>query len=109
MGSTKEHEKLVCAVLKAIGSRDEVRIWENKTGGAYRGGRLITYGLVGSADILGITNAGQFLAIECKSGNAQLSREQRAFRDVIWRYGGIFIVARSVKSVLQKLETLKIL
>ena len=109
MGSIKEHEKLVSRILTTIGSLRGIRVWENKTGAAYRNGRQIRYGLIGSADILGIAKGGTFVAIECKTGQAQLSPEQRAFKKMIENYGGIYIVARSIKDVIDKLEYLKIL
>ncbi len=79
-------------------------VWRNNTG-AYKdkAGRLVRYGLcVGSSDIIGIYE-GRFIAIECKVGNAKLTKEQEIFIEAVKNQGGVAFVARSeddVKKVL---------
>ena len=96
---SEAHTDLVNAILLALGSRTDMRVWKNHTGAVRRPGYFMRYGLVGSSDILGITNRGTFIAIEVKTGNASLSKEQCDFRDMILRFNGIHVVARSLSDV----------
>lgn len=74
-------------------------MWKNATGVAERGGRVIRYGLKGSADILGIVAPGRFLAIEVKTGSAVQTAEQKAFEAVISGMGGLYVLARAADDV----------
>ena len=67
-------------------------------------GHMIRYGLVGSCDILGICRGGRFLGIEVKTGSGRLRKEQEAFRDMIQRFGGLYILARSLEDVKKCLQ-----
>lgn len=100
-GSTAEHSRLVYDVLRAWGSRHELRIWQSNTGAGYPPGRrrLVYFGHVGTPDILGILRGGRWLGIECKTGGAVLNTDQRVFRKMVEGLGGLFIVARSVEDV----------
>jgi len=100
MGSTAEHQDLVNEILKKYGAHQYLTIWKNATGMAFRGETCIKFGLKGSADILGIMKPyGRFIAIECKSGKAQQSAQQKAFQKMIIDFGGVYIVARSIEDV----------
>lgn len=50
------HESAVLtSVLKYLGNRSDVRCWRNNTGRiADRNGRVVSFGLVGSADVIGM-------------------------------------------------------
>lgn len=74
--------------------------WPNETGAAFRGKRLISYGLKGSADILGLTNDGIFMAIEVKTGHAKQSPQQIIFEKNVKKRNAIYLVARSVDDVI---------
>ncbi len=39
------------------------------------------------------------MGIEVKTGSGRLRKEQEAFRDMILRFGGIYILARSLADV----------
>lgn len=56
MAQTKTRESQTQAeILKYLGNRRDVRCWRNNTGRiADRKGRVVSFGLVGSADIIGI-------------------------------------------------------
>jgi len=58
----------------------------------------------GIADILGIAPGGRFLAIEVKSADGRLSKEQRLFLRSVQDAGGIAFVARSVKQAAIELS-----
>lgn len=62
-------------------------------------GNMISYGLKGSADIIGLLNTGRFLAVEVKTGMARQTKEQKAFQQMIDKLGGLYIVARSTLDV----------
>ena len=100
------HSRLVNEIMLAIGSRPGITVWKNATGYARSmdGERIISYGLKGSADILGICQGGRFVSIEVKTGSSKLKKEQLAFKRMVESYGGIYLEARSVDDVVKKLS-----
>lgn len=96
MGSTEEHQKLVDELLLAFGSQPDIRAFPRNVGLAYRDGAAIRYGVRGESDISGfVAPRGRAWFCECKSGWAQLSEVQVRFRDMVLRFGCIYILARS--------------
>lgn len=82
------------------------RAWANDTPGlAYtRDGTPFKSGLKGSSDIIGLLKPnGQLIAVEVKTGTGKLSKEQRAFGTMVETMGGIFVCARSVDDVANRL------
>ncbi len=100
------HEQLIKAIFRRYGADPRWRIWENHTGMAYRNGRPIRFGLVGSGDILGITRGGIFLALEVKTGQARQTEKQRAFEEMILKYCGIYRLIRTIADVDRLIETI---
>ncbi len=101
-GSTAEHQALVAAILIRFGARPDLRLWKNATGVAASldGERLMRFGLRGSADILGImAPTGLLVAIEVKTGAAKQSECQRRFAEMVRKFGGIYIIARTLGDV----------
>lgn len=112
---------LISKILQKHSSRPDLRLWRNETAicwvGEYRGktpkgdvvlrrgaSRLQAGLCVGSADLIGLTNAGRFIAIEVKTGTKQQpSKQQRKFLALIEEMGGIAAVVRSVGEVTQLL------
>lgn len=80
------------------------KCWPQPTGAAYRDGKLIRYGLKGSADITGILIDGRRLEVEIKTGNAKQMAHQEVFQTVINSMGGVYFVARSVEDALVQLQ-----
>jgi hypothetical protein len=79
--------------------------WRNNTGGfKTASGRVVSYGLKGSADIVGVTPQGMFIAIECKSAKGRLTPEQRLFRDRIREKGGLYFVVKSVDDLEREVK-----
>ena len=72
--------------------RNNVGLWELKDGRRLRTGLC-----VGSADLVGLTSMGRFLAVECKSAKGRLTDEQRSFLTLVNSLGGIAFTARSVE------------
>ena len=97
--SYNKHQILVNEILCAL-SKWNIRAWNHNTGmaQAFDSERIVKYGLEGSADIIGIiAPRGTFLAIEVKTGTGRQSDAQKRFESMIKKYGGIYIVARSLK------------
>lgn len=93
-------------ILISFGSLPDLRIWRNNTGSIKTpDGRFVTFGLKGSADILGIMRGGRFLAIEVKTATGRQSEHQKNFQNIIESFGGVYILARSVEDVKRRLES----
>lgn len=63
------------------------------------------FGLVGSADITGLLKDGRRLEIEVKDYKGKQSMEQIKFADMIRKSNGLYILARSLDDVVDKLST----
>ncbi len=55
------------------------------------------FGLVGSADILGVLYGGKFLCLECKTGNAVQSEQQKNFEKMVKTFGAYYFLVRSLE------------
>jgi hypothetical protein len=115
MNNTIQHQKLVDDLLFEVGRLDYARVWPVVVGTfrTLHGGRIVTIGTPGMADISGILLCyiggagepiGTRLEIECKTGGGKLSVEQVRFKTMIEKFKGIYIQARSVSQVLTELE-----
>jgi len=80
------------AYLNAIGAK----VIRNNTG--RRGG--VSYGQVGSSDIIACLKGGRFLAVECKAKGGKLSDDQERFLAEVSRLGGISCVAYRIDDVI---------
>ncbi|MCC7005018.1 MAG: hypothetical protein IT497_00060 [Ottowia sp.] len=80
--------------------------WRNNTGCLKAEDRFVKFGQPGSADIIGLTKQGRFLAIECKNGgtNARQRKKQEIFQMQVEKNGGIYILARDVKDIMKLLD-----
>lgn len=96
---------LVAAILLEFGSRPGVRLWRQNAGAARtRTGAFVRFGVPGQADISGImAPTGQRIEIECKTENGRVSAAQRKWGAMIEKFGGIYVVARSVEDVRELL------
>lgn len=93
-------------ILLAIGSRPDMRVWRANTGVARdaKTGRRVRFGVPGQADIQGLlAPSGRALYIEVKSAKGRQSQQQRRFETMITKHGGLYILARSVQDVLDRL------
>ena len=98
--------ELQAEILLAVGSRPDCRIWRNNTGvgRTLSGQRVIRFGLVGSADLLGILRGGRFLAVEVKTAKGRQSEAQRNFQRMVEAMGGIYVLARDVQTVVDVID-----
>jgi len=86
-------------ILRAFGTRRDVRLWRANAGVARIGRRTVRFGLPGQADLTGILPEGKRLEIEVKSARGRQSRAQRDYQRMIERFGGVYVLARSVEDV----------
>ena len=95
----KIHNELVNLTLLYLSTNSLGRFWSNATGAVKTAnGHFQRYGLVGSSDIIGISNKGIFTAIEIKTGKTSVqSKEQKAFQKMIEKQGGYYFLIRSVE------------
>lgn len=105
-GSAEAHNRLLKEILIAIGARPDCRVWRNETGLAYRDDKAIRYGKKGSSDILGLTSDGKMLCIEVKTGRATQQENQVKFEKVIKKFGGRYVVVKSVAETVKFLDDL---
>lgn len=121
---------LVNRTLIAIGASPLIRAWRNNTGSAWmgkperiaragmvrvnpgdvviRGARPVSFGLLGSGDIIGLRqieitpgmvgqHVAQFVSVECKSGSGRQSEQQKRFQKMVTEMGGVYVVARDAE------------
>lgn len=105
MSTSADHSRLVNAILLALGTIPGVVIGANPSGRAkYVGenGRafFVPYGwpsTAGGPDILAvIAPIGRLVGLECKTGGATLTKEQRATHAALRAVGVVVHVTRSV-------------
>lgn len=86
--------------------RTDVRLWRQNTGVArsFDGGSIVAYGVPGGADLSGIIAGGRRLEIEVKTPGVKQSPQQINFERMITKFGGLYLVARSVEDVANALQ-----
>lgn len=78
--------------------------WRNNTGMVWAGNHPIRFGLVGSADIIGLLPDGRFLGIECKSKTGKQSDVQKRFQENIEQNHGVYVLAYDVTDLEEALH-----
>ena len=99
--------EIQAAIRAALGALPDVCLWRNHVGQLRdESGRVHRFGLsVGSADLVGVlAPSGRLIALECKSATGRLRPEQRAWLDVVRRFGGFACVVRSADEALAAVE-----
>jgi hypothetical protein len=91
------------AILRAFGTLPGLRLWRTNVGVARMGQRVVSFGIRGQADLTGIVPDGRRLEIEVKTATGRQTAEQKAFQDMIERFHGVYILARSVEDVRREL------
>jgi hypothetical protein len=90
------HNKLTDEIISTLNQFEDVYVWHNQTGAAFRGKRMIRFGCKGSADIIG-TVKGKFVALEVKTGSGRQKEDQKKFQEVVEEAGGFYSVVRSTE------------
>ena len=86
-------------ILRAFGSKRWMRLWRANVLAARMGDRFVRAGVAGQADLTGILPDGRRLEIEVKSDRGRQTEDQRNFQRMIERFGGVYVLARSVEDV----------
>lgn len=60
--------------------------------------------VAGTPDIIGVCEGGRFLAIEVKTAEGRVSKEQAAFLRQVTDAGGLAFVARSLDDVIRQIN-----
>ncbi|EDM66166.1 hypothetical protein PE36_00175 [Moritella sp. PE36] len=87
--------------------RDDRIAWVHRcnTGKSLVNGRMVEFGLGrGTADIIGMTCNGKFLAIEVKTPTGRISDHQRMWLKRVAMHGGLAAVVRSIDDVKASLN-----
>jgi hypothetical protein len=93
---------IVYEILKTWGAHPRLRIARINTGKAFppKSRQLVTFGVPGTADIVGlIAPTGRMLMIECKTATGTQRDAQVTMQQVITKFGGLYVLARSVADV----------
>ena len=88
------HNQLTEEIIATLNQLEDVYVWHNQTGAAFRGKRMIRFGCKGSADIIG-TVKGKFVALEVKTGTGRQKEDQKKFQEVVEDAGGFYSIVRS--------------
>jgi hypothetical protein len=95
-------------ILRAFGTRPDLRLWRANVGAVRLGRRLVRFGVPGQADLTGILPDGRRLEIEVKAPDGRQTPAQRAYQKMIEKFHGVYILARSTDDVRQRLEAIGI-
>jgi hypothetical protein len=102
---------LQAAIVEAIAASGLAIVWRNNVGLAQYARAKVRYGLApGSADLVGLLRGnGRFLAVEVKAPTTHhrgdgLSSAQVAWRGVVERAGGLYVLGTSAEGVLDELR-----
>ncbi len=112
-------------ILLALGSRPDIRVFRNQVGlgyvGEYPNQRRVSFGLTpGSGDLIGwrariITpddvgrRIAQFLSVEVKTDSGRLRPNQVDWLNAVRSFGGLAVVARNPKSVVEEVESIPLI
>ena len=97
-------KQLQNAILRRFATRPDLRLWRANAGVARYRDRVVKFGVPGQADITGITADGRRIEIEIKTATGRQSDQQKNYQAMIERFGGLYILARSVDDVEDKLK-----
>lgn len=102
---TESH--LVAAILLKWGAHPRLRIARVNTGAAVIKGRLVKFGVPGTADICGIVApSGRMLMIEAKTQTGKQRKAQEVMQRVVTQWGGLYVLARQMSDVDQALAAI---
>ncbi len=100
--------EIKAAVLVALSRIVGVMVWNNPTGvcRALSSDHVITYGLKGSADIIGCA-WGRAIAIETKRHKRYQSDQQKRVQAAWEKAGGFYLVARDAEEAVAEIMKIR--
>lgn len=103
MSPSQSERDIQAAILAAFAGRTDLRLWRSNSGTARSpaGDRFVRFGVPGQGDLSGILAGGRRLEIEVKSAIGRQSAQQQNFMEMVRRYGGLYVLARSVDEALR--------
>lgn len=106
MDNDISEKKVQNQILLEFGCKPYLRIWRHNVGVAVAEDRMVRFGQKGHADISGIIYPnGRRLEIEVKKPKGGRQKEsQKKFQAMIEKFGGVYILARSVQDVYDGLK-----
>ena len=112
MSLSVRESAVVAACLELLAYRG-CFVWRQNQGvmaATYKGkSRVIRFaGVTGIADIIGMTPAGQFIAVECKAGRNKATKEQEEFLERVRQRGGVAFLVYSSDQLLKELKAIGI-
>lgn len=111
---------LLHLILSTWGAHPQLRIWRANTGvGWFANGQParktdpgaypVKFGTPGQGDISGLVlPSGRRLEIETKTERGRQSDDQKSFQTMIERFGGLYVLARSLDDVDRALAALRV-
>lgn len=94
---------LVQSALLALSSAG-CFVWRNNTGKlSGHGGRMVSFGIKGSGDIIGVLPDGRFLSAEAKVNRNKPTDAQYRFAAAVGKRGGVAVWFRTVPELLAAL------
>ena len=93
-----EHE-IQNQIMRTFATRADMRLWRANTGAAKIGNALVRFGIPGQADLSGLLANGRRFEIEVKNETGRQSPDQKNFQAMIEKFGGLYVLARSVDDV----------
>lgn len=91
-------QRLILGHLERL---EGVFVWRANAGRAHTGaGRMVSFGIRGQSDILGVLRGGRALCVEVKADRGALTLDQIKFRDRVTALGALYVVARSLDDAL---------
>ena len=107
---TAPHAALVAGIRKRLGREPGLALYLNTKGRLKNIGGQHAYVAepalgVGTSDLVGmLAPHGRWFCLEAKTGEAELTVEQKMFRALMLRLGGFFAVVRTVDDSVSALE-----
>ncbi len=111
----RSEQRILAEILRHFGSKPWCRLWRQNTGRAVplwaitkrpRPNPLpmIAFGIPGCADLSGLlVPSGRRLEIEVKTETGTQSEQQRRYEAMIRKFGGVYVLARSIDDVYRGL------
>lgn len=85
------------AIMRWLALHDHLRCFRQNTGKARQGDQVVTYGVLGQADIRCIVRGGYLWEIEVKTATGRQSNRQAAYERMLVELGAEYTLARCVE------------